>query len=57
MRRKRLLYAVKVSGPRHDSPDVYWKNPGEKRRAILDSRAEALELAEREGGYIVEVRA
>lgn len=30
-----VMYAVKVAGPRHDAPDVYWKEPLEKRRALL----------------------
>jgi hypothetical protein len=53
---KKLLFAVKVAGPTHASADIYFRNPGSRRRALLDSRAEAVELAEREGGYVVEVR-
>ena len=56
MKERIRMYAVKISGPKFGSVDVYWNHPGGKRRAVFDSKAEAKELAEREGGYVVEVR-
>lgn len=54
--RARPWFAVKQAGPTSKSADVYFKNPGAKKRWVTDSKAEATELAEREGGYVVEVR-
>lgn len=51
-----VMYAVKVAGPRHDAADVYWREPFEKRRALFETLGEARRLAEREGGYVVEVK-
>lgn len=51
-----MMYAVKMAGPQPDGADVYFKNPRCTKRCLLDSHADAVELAEREGGYVVEVK-
>lgn len=48
-----LMFAVKMSSR---DGGVYWAHPGSTKRALFDSAAEARELAEREGGHIVEMR-
>lgn len=48
-------YAVRIPGPRHDSPDTYWRHPHGKKRAVFISKAEAQELADREGGVVVPI--
>lgn len=47
---KRVMYGVDFGG------GDWLRNPGQKKRALFDSRGEAMEAAEEEGGEVKEVR-